>query len=85
MTWLRSWPKCAHMNLLFRPGEVDTGQHKYPYAYAVCAQCGRPILHVPAEYPGPIVRVVRRHIAWWHLGKEYEHAANTLLVRVVRG
>lgn len=76
------WPKCGHMNVLMHPGRSQVGDGALrPYEYGQCAQCGRPIVRLPPEYPAPEVLFIRRHLAWWYLGKLHEHASNTLVLR----
>jgi hypothetical protein len=71
------------MNVLMVPGQMGSGDGSalMPYESGCCAQCGRPMVRLPAEYPPAEVRFIRRHLAWWHLGKMYEHAGNTLVLR----
>jgi hypothetical protein len=83
MTAIRHWPRCAHMNPWLRPYVMENGDGtRYEYEQGACAQCGRPLLRLPpGEMPAADVRFLRQHAAWSYLGKEWEHAGNTVVLR----
>jgi hypothetical protein len=80
MPWLKHWPSCLHV-----PGRWDKCQShggdrgSYEYRQTKCEKCGRPMVAAP-QLPPVELRALRRHVAWWMLDKEYEHAGNTVVV-----
>ena len=83
MGWLMRWDQnCKH-----EPGEWHEQQMQrgnddrwYEYAMTECLICKRPLVKFAPDFPQEERTPTRRHVAWWKLGKEGEHAANVHVV-----
>lgn len=82
MSYLRRWPRCGHVNLVLSSAQFQQGfSPVVVYEYGRCAECERPVVRIlSSAAPVSQVRDIRRHVAWHHLGKTWEHAGNTALL-----
>jgi hypothetical protein len=81
MGWQMIWPKCTHV-----PGPWDQqtfgkgGNRWWRYRTTRCTRCDRPMVAFAPNFPEEDKTHTRRHVAWWALDKEGEHASNTVVV-----
>jgi len=83
MSFLKPWPKCAHSDIDWQSVHecLPAVGTRYEYQPGQCRACGRPVVIFYHRGIAPSERrATRRHLAWWLLGKEWEHGGNVAVL-----
>lgn len=83
MPQLKQWRLCHHPDWFLHSVNYARGDGPmYSYREGYCRACGRPLIQFSMGWRPDqnTVRDLRRHAAWMWLGKEFEHAGNTVVL-----